>query len=346
MCIIIAGMTSSGVAEYFRGNADLQQASSPFVFGIILFGAYLTARLLKEDIMVPFAAMVIIESASCVWAGITNYGIRTGGIIGPTNYDVASGYLILGVLFSPKKHQWWLTAVALAGLAFAGAEEAMVAGTILIMALLVRRDWGKKILLPIGITLIGLIIFVSTGIAGDLYKTAEKRLNELVIMVQGGENDHSLTDPLPTVGVTYPRSFYTVEDENTFLIEYDYEWEETLDNIFWWRWTQYRHAYNQLSWVGNGYKITEFSLYTVHNVPVLVLDQVGPFAMLGWIFVVGYCLIKTRWKYAWLAVIGLSCFDHYLWTQVAPWVWVLAGVSTISERKSDLIFKKEQDEQN
>ncbi len=344
LIIIVAGMASSGVAEWARGNADLQQTIAPLVFGVILFGGYITARILKEDMIAPFAFMVVIESVSCVWAGLTHAGIRTGGIVGPTNYDMASGFLILGVLFSLKRHQWWLTAVALVGLAFAGAEEAMVAGAVLTLALVIRRDWSKKILLPVGVGVVGVILLLTTNIGTGLYDTAEKRINELVIMAQGGENDHGITRPFGEGSVEYPREFITVENENEFLIQYDYEWEETLDNIFWWRWTQYKHAFNQFSWFGNGYTITEFSLYTVHNVPFLIVDQVGPFASLAWLFVVGYCLIKTRWKYAWLAVISLSLFDHYLWTQVAPWVWVLVGVSTVSQRKNDLIFKGDNDE--
>lgn len=346
LIIIVAGMASSGVAEYFRGNADFQHAASPLVFGLILFGTYVTARLLKEDIMAPFAFMVVIESVSCVWTGLTNVGIRTGGIVGPTNYDMASGFMILGVLFSPRKHQWWLTAVALAGLAFAGAEEAMFAGVILVGTLLIRRDWGKKILLPLGVALMGVVLLLTTNIGDGLYDTAGKRVRELIIMIQGGENDHRISRPIGEVEVDYPREFITVEDDREYVIQYDHEWEETLDNIFWWRWTQYKHAYKQLSWFGNGYKITEFSLYTVHNVFFLILDQVGPFAMLGWLFITIYCLIKTRWKYAWLAIIALSIWDHFLWTQVAPWWWLAIGVSTASERKSDLIFRRVDNENN
>jgi len=55
--------------------------------------------------------------------------------------------------------------------------------------------------------------------------------------------------------------------------------------------------------------------------------------------IMGYCAVRTRWKYAFVAVLALSVWDHFIWTQFAPLWWALVGVATVSEVKSDLIFK-------
>jgi len=76
-------------------------------------------------------------------------------------------------------------------------------------------------------------------------------------------------------------------------------------------------------------------------VPLIIVDQIGPLAGLAWLWVTIACLVKTKWRYAFIAVIALSLFDHYIWTQAAPYWWVLVGVSTTSTIKSDLIFRRE-----
>ena len=79
---------------------------------------------------------------------------------------------------------------------------------------------------------------------------------------------------------------------------------------------------------------------TVHNLPLIIMYQVGPIGAIAWSFVTVYCLIKTKWVYAWVGVIAMCVFDHYIWTQLAPFWWVLVGVSTASNIKSDLIFRR------
>ncbi len=39
-------------------------------------------------------------------------------------------------------------------------------------------------------------------------------------------------------------------------------------------------------------------------------------------------------------IMALSVFDHFIFTQLAPWWWALVGVATASDIKSDLIFKE------
>ncbi len=342
LLVIIASIAASSIAEVVSGAVTFTEGLAPIAFAAYMFGIYLVARILKEDLFAPFAVAVVIEAVSIVVDGLMTPGMRNGGIVGPTNYDMASGFLILGVLFSAVKRQWWLLLIALAGLAFAGAEEAMVAGAILGAVWLVRRDFGKKLVFIAGVVVLGAVVMFATGLGGQLYATAQTRVSELVTFVQGGEPDHSLTNPAGDE-VTYPRDFIVLQDGNDWLIHYDAEWEETLDNIFWWRYIQYKNAAKDFSWVGNGYMVTEFDLMTVHNVPGVIVQQVGPVAGVAWLFLMIACLVKTRWRYAFVAVLALSLFDHFVWTQIASWWWALVGVATVTLDRSDLIFKRRND---
>ncbi len=341
LLVIIASIAASSIAEVVSGAVTFTEGLAPIAFSAYMFGIYLVARILKEDLFAPFAVAVVIEAISIVADGLTTPGLRNGGIVGPTNYDMASGFLILGVLFSAVKRQWWLLTVAMVGLAFAGAEEAMVAGVILGVVWLIRRDFGKRLVVIGGCVVVGAVLMLTTGLGGKLYATAETRVSELVTMVQGGEPDHSLTNSTGE-DVTYPRRFIHSQDKGDWPVQYTYEWEETLDNILWWRWSQYTEAARNFSWVGNGYMVTEFNFSTVHNVPGVIVQQVGPIAGAAWLFLMIACLVKTRWKYAFTAVLALSLFDHFIWTQVAPWWWALVGVATVTLDRSDLIFRREK----
>lgn len=111
-------------------------------------------------------------------------------------------------------------------------------------------------------------------------------------------------------------------------------------NQLWWKWQPNIEAMKHIALFGHGYTITEFTIKTVHNVPLIIVDQIGILGALAWIFTVIYCLIKTKWKYAFATILILSVFDHYFWTQVAPYVWCLVGIASLNTIKNDLIFKE------
>ena len=91
---------------------------------------------------------------------------------------------------------------------------------------------------------------------------------------------------------------------------------------------------------GNGYVITEFYATIPHNIMLIIVEQVGFLAAGAWLVVTFYLLLKTKWKYAWIMFIALGVWDHFIWTQAAPWFWVLCGVTSLNDIKSDRIFKR------
>lgn len=315
------------------------------IMGLLLFGVYLASRKIGSDIFKVFTVVVVIEAVSCVVLGLMEPGVRTGGIINyPTNnYDIATGVLVFGAVVSIFRHQWLVVSIALVGLVFTGSEEAIVAVVVLGIAVLVRRDLGWRLFVPVGLLVIIAIIGMATGIGYKVYETTSTKFKVLQSI---WVNESFDMQDLPTrvgidVPVSFPREFYLYGDED-YPIKYEAEWEEKLDFVSHWRWTQYKTAAKNFNWIGHGYDINKFTFYTVHNVPYIIVDQIGVVAAIAWLFVTGFCLVRYRWKYAWIAIIGLCLFDHYIWTQCAPWWWVLAGVSSSSTIKNDLIFKGEQ----
>jgi hypothetical protein len=106
------------------------------------------------------------------------------------------------------------------------------------------------------------------------------------------------------------------------------------------RWEPIVDAIKNMQFFGHGYTLSLVKGGIVHNIPLIIMHQIGPIGGLAWLFVTVWCLFKTKWKYAWIMVLAAGVFDHYFWTQFMPFVWVLIGVSTASTIKNDLIFRK------
>jgi len=115
--------------------------------------------------------------------------------------------------------------------------------------------------------------------------------------------------------------------------------EEKMNEATGFRWLTHWHI-SEIKPFGHGYIVTAFYKGIPHNIILIIIETVGIPAAIAWLFLTLYCLIRTRYKYAWVAILALGVFDHYLFTQAAPWWWALVGVSTASNIKSDLVFKK------
>lgn len=100
------------------------------------------------------------------------------------------------------------------------------------------------------------------------------------------------------------------------------------------------YVLHHISIVGHGYSLGTAAGGIVHNLPLIILHQVGPVAAAAWTFVTIFCLVRTKWKYAWTAVVAMCAFDHYIWTQFTPVWWALSGVSLASEINTDRMFRR------
>lgn len=305
MLVIVASIVARLVVDFSFISA------AGALYGVILFGVYLLSRQLGKEIFMVFIPFVAIVAVSCIVNGIMHPGETTGGII--TNYCASAGFMIFGTAVNKFKWQWVLATLVLVALFFVGALEALFAVIVLGIVILARKDWGRKLLLPIGLVAVVLLSSVMMGNFGALW----------------GKTNLAVAKDLIT-GET-PVS------------------DATLDMATTGRWVAYDRAVSNIEPLGHGFWVTmppecvegySIEYEPVHNVPLVIVDQIGPTAGLAWLFITIFCLVKTKWKYAWSAVLVLSVFDHYIFTQFAPYWWCLAGVSTASTLKSDYIFRK------
>jgi len=309
LAVISASIAGSGFVNPVGEGATALLA--PMIFGIYLFGVYLVGRIAGKELFRPFAWAVIVGAVGCLVYGIIYPGVKTGGWISPTNYDIATGLLVFGTIVSIWQKQWMLTAIAIVGLFFTGAAEALFACGVLLVVVLVRKDWSRKILLPVGALVLTLAICTPIGITQALYIPSVKMVEQAQEAV----------------------TMETITEEDVVVRD------KLLEKATGLRWlTHWRIP--PIKPLGYGYSITDFSPPIPHNVPLVIVHQIGVVAAIAWLWVTLLCLVRTRWKYAFIGVLALSVFDHFVWTQVAPWWWCLVGVASASSLYRDLIFKE------
>ena len=281
-----------------------QDKVAPLGMGLALFATYLVARVLGRGIFFAFAPFVIVGVVSIVVGGLLSAGEPTGGFI--TNYCASGGYIIIGILLVLPRSlpRWPFIMVALVGLFFVGALEVVFIISMLGIVVLVRRDFGRSLYILTGCVVVVIVVWWLLGYLTPLYM-GNSNIQYLWMAISG----QSAID------------------------------SELLEGMTSGRWGVYMTALADIRLLGHGLFLGVVEGGTVHNVPLIIMHQVGPIVAVMWLFVSAYCLIKTQWKYAWVAVIAMGVFDHYLWTQFTPLWWALVGVSTNTTIQSDLIFR-------
>lgn len=301
-------------------------------FGLSLFGMYLLARKYGQEIFKPFMWAVVIGTIGMVVTGIINPGVKTGGWISPTNYDMATGLLVFATVVSVVKGQWILTSIAIIGLFLTGADEAIFACAVLALFIVLRRDFSKKLLLPIGTLIILITVTFSAGIMQRLYFPAVEKIATVKEVVEDTPAGEILDNIIPDKVIEYiqPAAIVTNEEGGGKDV--------MLNEATGKRWIEH-WSLSPIRPFGYGYNVNNFYPGIIHNLPLIIVEQIGIIGALAWLFVVGYCLFKTKWRYAWIGLLSLCVFDHFIWTQAAVWFPALVGVSTLSEIKGDKIYK-------
>ncbi len=296
-----------GISGFLTGD-NLGGKFAPLFTGIALFAVYVASRKLGIAlfrILIPF---IILGAAIAIVLGILNPGIpasMTNGLI--TNYCAAAGFLIFGAVVNQGKWQWILVVVALVGVFFVGALEGVFVLAILGTTVIARRDFSKRLLV---------IAIVLSTLAGIWIA-----LGNLESLYHGNGNLQVLSNII------------------TGRTPLDYN---SVVNLTSGRWPPIVNAVQNIQLFGHGFSLSTVGGQVVHNIPLIIVHQIGPIAGLAWLFVTIYCLARTKWKYAWVAVLAMCFWDHYLWTQMPPFWWALIGVSTASTIKSDLIFRRKE----
>ncbi len=297
---IIVG--SMGISGLINGET-LVAKGTPLFTGIALFATYVVARKLGSDLFKMLIPFMILGSIIAVILGIIYPGESLGGLI--TNYCASAGFLIFAAMVNQGKWQWILIALALIGVFFIGALEAVFILGVLGLTVLIRRDVSKRFLIVV-VGLVGLVgLWAVLGYLTPLYE-GNRNIAVLMEVLSG---DRSFND-LAITRITSGR------------------WKVIVERL------------KETTLFGYGYSVMYDIRGTVHNLPLIISHQIGPLAAIAWSFVTVYAVIKTKWKYAWIGLMAMGVFDHYIWTQFSPFWWVLLGVSTASTIKSDKIFRR------
>lgn len=300
MMVIIGSVAVSAVwnpsVRHFTGIA----------YVLFMFGGYLLARKMGRKVFWAFIPVAGLVMATVVVQAVREPGHITGGMI--SNYCASAAFLLFTAFVNKVKWQWVLVSVLLVGVMLVGSLEALVAVLMLAVVVLVRKDWGWRLLLPVGLLGLGMIPLAVTGNLDNLYR---------------GNGNLSAVGKAVTTG--------------------DFS-KSSLDNVSTDRWSVAIDAMKGVRPFGHGYNPNEATPETVHNASLILVDQVGVLAGLAWLVVSLWCLWKTKWKYVWVLVLVLGMIDHYWITQMAPLWWLLVGASTVTmaEQGKDLIFRKEK----
>lgn len=286
---------------------------APLGMGLAMFALYLTSRVLSGNrwLVMPTLIVGAIAILVTLIVGIVAPSHQDYGLI--TNYCALAGFMVLSGLLVDRKWLWVISGVIVIAVAMTGALEGLFLLGVLGIAVLVRRDWGKRALLPVGIVAVAGTLWWATGGLAISYEHATKNFRGLL-------------------------SMFGVETEGEIGTE------GALDYALTGRWVVIRDAMSEIRPFGYGYVLTPNpkdmgDRRPVHNMPLLAVDQVGPIGGALWLYITVLCLVRTRWKYVWITVLAAGVFDYYMWTQLMPYWWMFIGLSTMDKAKNDYIFK-------
>jgi len=295
-------IASMGISGAIYGEG-LKEKLAPLFTGLSFLAVYLVARKLGKDVFFILVPFVILGAVVSAINGLLYPGQPAGGLI--TNYCASAGFLIFGAMVNQGRWQWVLLAIMLIGLFFIGSLEAVFILVVLGIVVIARRDFSRRFIVVAGAMVLLVGIWVALGYLTPLYE-GNHNLGVLFSLISGRMALTSDTLSALTTG----RSVAIIE------------------------------AMRNIGIFGHGYFLGTVGGGIVHNVPLIIVHQIGILAAIAWVFVTLYCLIKTKWKYAWVAILAMCVWDHYIWTQFAPYWWALAGASTTSVITSDKIFSR------
>jgi hypothetical protein len=267
---------------------------SPFVFAFMVLSIYFIVKSHPHILETPFALMVIFATTGIVYIAFTT-GLKSGGWITCGNYDTTVPLLVIGTLLAPKKWQWWLSGVSIIGLFFSGAEIGLVVIAGVVLVIIIRRDWSKKILLPVMALIVCLLVATPFGITHKLW-------------VHNGIQG--------TLGDRIQAARWAWDGGNVKSLDYLLTGNRLNGN---WH-------IRPITLTGYGLEIDKLTETTPHNQFLIITDQIGIIAALAWLFATLAWGIRTKNYYILVAILTIGMLDHFFWTVGILWWWAFMGI--------------------
>lgn len=307
-CLIVAVFWLLLGKQYSLGNKALGLPLLTLAVLQNLQGVELAARILPELMFALYLVSSRISKAAFIPVGLV---ASIGGL-----YLIAQNLIVgyrTGGLYSVNNYNIAIGAIILGAVLWQSKYQWLIV-TLAAIAVLVSG------------TAEGLVAFALLGLAMIIRKDWNLKVNWLIVVIGAAALIVALA--FPDLWQTLPTKVSAATSGN-----YDGALHGRLD--------AYRFALQDISWLGHGYNPNGANCNSIHSVPLIALQQTGIIGLGLWLWTMGYGIFKTRMKYAFIALFGLSLFDNYLWTQIMPYTWAIAGVAS-TEVDSDLIFRKEQ----
>jgi hypothetical protein len=282
------------------------------------FGIYLVARIFGKDMFTPFLWGIGIYAVYLIVCTILFYGVLNPSIV---NYHLGGELLVFGAIVCRVKKQWLLLTVVGIGLFFDASEIAWFAMILVLIVMIVRKDFDKKMFIPIGVTIFVAVIGIFPFNYTKLYYG--RALNSVSVAITNTEVVSNIDLP-PIRGSGF---LNIITDDRYYIMQ---------------------EQIPKFSILGTGYQMYPQN-YTlnepIHLVPLIIVQQVGYAAAIAWLIVTIVVFRKTKYKYAFVAIFGICLFDHSIWTELACWWFMLLGIATLPNQTNDYFNKKLKNEE-
>ncbi len=248
------------------------------LYGLIMLGAL---QLRNNRGFTIFTLLVLAEVVSTIVMSFQRSESGNGGLIDSANYNLAAGLILIGFLLSSDKYKWIIFPLVVIGAFLTSGEEALVLLGTLIIVIIIRQDWSKKVMPSLLIALVCIVLLLCFHQPERLYVAITDQVN----VVKGQATTHDLV-----------RGRYE-----------GYELAITTPTVL-------GHEFN-----------VEWDTNTIHDVPLRVMYDLGILGLLAFLVIL-VVWVKDAPIYVGASVVAMMLFDHYLWTQIGAWLWVLFGL--------------------
>jgi len=103
------------------------------------------------------------------------------------------------------------------------------------------------------------------------------------------------------------------------------------------RFDNFKMAFDDFEFMGNGFRSNQPALagrpgevWIIHNVPLMIMDELGVPAVLAWFFLMGYAIWKSnKYRYVFIAMFVMSVTGTYwfwYWPALLAYFWMSVGL--------------------